>query len=108
LKTHTVIQPVFFGDKIQRELKVHEINPPIVNQQRVIYKLQCDLCDASYVGFLLRHLHQGVAEHIKQSSSIGKHFVNEQYCSERPVETFFRHQEVHEYVRLFSARNVAD
>ena len=87
---------------------MHEIKPPIVNQQRVIYKFQCDLCDASYVGYPLRHLHQRVAEHTKQSSSFGKHVINEQYCSERPVETFFRHQEVHEYVRLFSARNVAN
>ena len=77
LKTHTVIQPVFVGDKIQRELKVHEIKPPIVNQQRVIYKFQCDLCDASYVGYTLRHLHQRVAEHTRQYSSIGKHFINE-------------------------------
>jgi len=63
LNTHTDIQPVFFSDKIQRELKVHEIKPPIVNQQRVIYIFQCDLCDASYVGYTLRHLHQRVAEH---------------------------------------------
>ena len=49
-----VVQPVFVSDKIQRELKVHEIKPPIVNQQRVIYKFQCDLCDASYVGYTLR------------------------------------------------------
>ena len=78
LKTHTVIQPVFVSDKIQRELKVHEIKPPIVNQQHVIYKFQCDLCDTSYEGFSLRHLHQRVAEHTKKSSSIGKHFINEQ------------------------------
>ena len=77
LKTHTVIQPVFVSDKIQRELKVHEIKLPIVNQQRVIYKFQCDLCDASYVGYTLRPLHQRVPEHTKQSSSIGKHFINE-------------------------------
>jgi len=37
LKTHTIIQPVFVSDKIQRELKVHEIKPPIVNQERAIY-----------------------------------------------------------------------
>ena len=57
---------------------MHEKTPPsIVNQQRVVYKFQCDLCDASYVGYTLRHLHQLAAEHNKQSSAIGKHFMNE-------------------------------
>ena len=72
-KTRVVIQPVFANNKIQQVLKVHEENPPIVNQQCVGYKFQCDLCDASYVEFTLRHLHQRVVEHNNQSSSIGKH-----------------------------------
>ena len=63
LNTHIVIQPVFFCDKIQRELKVHEIKPPIVNQKRAMDKFQYDLCDASYVGCTLRQLHQRVAEY---------------------------------------------
>ena len=70
------IQPVFVGAKIQREIKVHEKKRPIVNQQRVVYKFKCGLCDASYVGCTLRHLHQRAAEHTKQSSSICKHFIN--------------------------------
>ena len=81
----TVIQPIFVSDKIQRELKVHEIKPPIVNQEHVIYKFQCDLCDASYVGYTLRYLHQCVAEHTKQSSSIGKHFIVLDVYSVQPV-----------------------
>ena len=36
--------------------------PPIVNQQCVVYQFQCDLCDVSYVGYTLRHLHQRVGE----------------------------------------------
>ena len=44
-KTHTIIQPVFVSNKIQRELRVQEKKPPIVNQQCVVYKFQCDLCD---------------------------------------------------------------
>ena len=75
LKTHIVIQPVLVSNKIQRKIKVHEKKLPIGNQQRVAYKFQCDLCDASYVGHTLRHLHQRAAEHTKQSSSIGKHFI---------------------------------
>ena len=49
-KTHTAIQPVFVSNKIEQQLKVQEKKPPIVNQQCVVYKFQCDLCDASYVG----------------------------------------------------------
>ena len=66
-----------FSPKFFALVQAPESKPPIVNQQRVIYKFQCDLCDASYVGYTLRHLHQRVAEHTKQSSSIGKHFINE-------------------------------
>ena len=52
---------------------------PIVNQQCVVYKFQCDLCDASYVGYTLRHLHQRVNEHKNLSSSIGKHY-SDKHC----------------------------
>ena len=53
---------------------MREAKPPIVNQQCLVYKFQCDLCDAGYVGFTRRHLHQRVEEHKNSSSSIGKHF----------------------------------
>ena len=53
--------------------------PPIVNQQCVVYRFQCDLCDASYVGYTLRHLHQRVDEHKNTTSSIGKHF-RDKHC----------------------------
>ena len=58
-KTRVVIQPVFVSNKIQQVLtcKVREKKPPIVNQQCVVYEYQCDLCDASYVGYTLRYLH---------------------------------------------------
>ena len=51
---------------------MRDTKQPIVNQQRVIYK--CVLCDASYVGYTVRQMQQHVAEHTKQSSSIGKDF----------------------------------
>ena len=41
---------------------------------RLWTKFECDLCDAGYVGFTRRHLHQRVQEHKNSSSSIGKHF----------------------------------
>ena len=73
-KIQTTVQPVFVSQKIERDLKLREAKPPIVNQQCLVYKFQCDLCDAGYVGFTRRHLHQRVEEHKKSSSSIGKHF----------------------------------
>ena len=68
-KIQTTVQPVF-----ERDLKLREAKPPIVNQQCLVYKFQCDLCDAGYVGFTRRHLHQRAEEHKNSSSSIGKHF----------------------------------
>ena len=67
-KIDTVIQPIFLSNKIQQELKIQQRKPPIVNQHCVVYKSQCDLYDASYVGYTLRHLHQRAVE----SSSLGK------------------------------------
>ena len=61
-KIQTTVQPVFVSQKIGRDLKVREAKPPIVNQQCLIYKFECDLCDAGYVGFTRRHLHQRVEE----------------------------------------------
>ena len=49
------------------------LKPPIVNQQRVVYSFLCDLCDADYVGYTVRHLHQRIVEH--KNSAIGKHLV---------------------------------
>ena len=59
-KIQTSVQPVFVSQKIERDLKLREAKPPIVNQQCLVYKFQCDLCDAGYVGFTRRHLHQRV------------------------------------------------
>ena len=56
-KIQTTLQPVFVSEKIERDLKLREAKPPIVNQQCLVYKFQCDLCDAGYVGFTRRHLH---------------------------------------------------
>ena len=62
--------------KIEQELNVRETKPPIVNQQRVVYGFQCDLCDAGYVGYTRGHLHNRVKGHKQQSSAIAKHYKN--------------------------------
>ena len=43
----------------------------LVSQQLVVYKFQCGSCDASYVGYTARHLHQRIEEH--RYSAIGRH-----------------------------------
>ena len=75
-KIQTTVQPVFVSQKIGRDLKLREAKPPIVNQQCLVYKFKCDLCDAGYVGFTHCHLHQRVDGHKSSSSSIGKHFCD--------------------------------
>ncbi|XP_068681900.1 uncharacterized protein [Montipora foliosa] len=49
-KIHTTVQPVFVSQKIKQDLKLREAKPPIVNQQCLVYKFECDLCDAGYIG----------------------------------------------------------
>ena len=78
-KIKTEVHPVFTSHKIKDELKAKEPKPPIVNQQNVVYFFKCDLCDADYVGYTSRHLHQRVEEH--KRSVIGNH-VREQHGNE--------------------------
>ena len=65
------IKPVFQSKKISQVLSPKEKKPPIVNNQCVVYKCQCDLCDTDYVGYTTRHLHQRIVEH--KHSAIGRH-----------------------------------
>ena len=76
LKVNKTIQPVFTSRKLEQELKVKEAKPLIINQQRVVYKFQCDLCDEGYVGYTRGHLHNRVKGHKQQSSAIAKHYKN--------------------------------
>ena len=73
-KIQKTIQPVFVSQKINQHLKLREAKPPLENQQSLVCQFKCDLCDAGYVGFTRRHLHQRVDEHRQTSSSIDKHF----------------------------------
>ena len=72
-----VIQPVFVSRKLNEDLKVREVKPAIVNQQCVVYKFQCNLCDAGYVGYTRGHLHERVDGHKQKSSSICKHYFGD-------------------------------
>ena len=55
----------------------------------LVYKFQCDLCDAGYVGFTRRHLHQRVEEHKNSSSSIGKHFRDKHFLAPKDLTKNF-------------------
>ena len=57
------IKRVFQSKKISQVLSPKEEKPPIVNNQSVVYKFQCDLCDTDYVGYTTRHLQQRIGEH---------------------------------------------
>ena len=70
-KINSNLRPVFTSKKIADDIKVVEAKPPLINQQCVVYKFKCDLCDAEYVGYTCRHLFQRIEEH--KHSAIGKH-----------------------------------
>ena len=67
--------------KLEQDLKLKEIKPSIVSQHCVVYKFKRDLCDAGYVGYTARHLHQRIAEH--KYSAIGNASVNSK-CALHP------------------------
>ncbi len=64
------MKPVFQSKKIGQVLAPKEEKPPIVNNQCPI-NLKCNLCDADFVGFTIRHLHQLINKH--KCSTIGRH-----------------------------------
>ena len=89
IKVQTTVQLVFVSRKIGQDVKVREIKPQIVNQQSVVYRFQCDLCDAGYVGYTHGHLHTRVDGHRQKTSSICKHY-HEQHGGEVPKDLLKR------------------
>ena len=73
-KIGVTLQPIFESKKLKQDLKPKEIKPSVVSHHCVVYKFTCDLCDADYVGYTDRHLHQRIAEH--KYSAIGKHLLD--------------------------------
>ena len=47
---------MFTSKKIADEIKVTEPEPPLINEQCVVYEYKCGLSDAGYVGYTCRHL----------------------------------------------------
>jgi len=86
---HTTVSPVFVSKKIERDLKVREAKPPLVDQQCLVYKFECDGCDAGYVGYTSRYLHKRIKEHKIASSSIGQHFRVEHSSAHKGLSNNF-------------------
>jgi len=82
------VQPVFTSRKLSQTLSVKENKPPIINTQCVVYLFQCDLCDANYVGFTTRHLHQRISEH--RYSAIGKHLETQHGNNRTKTDHLFK------------------
>ena len=82
------ISPVYTSRKIKDEIKVREDKPPLVSQQCVVYSFQCGLCDAGYVGYTCRHLHQRIEEH--KGSAIGNHLREQHDMEPEDIAQNFR------------------
>ena len=91
-KVNTNIKAIFTSKKIKQILSPKETKPSVINNQRVVYLFKCDSCDANYVGYTKRHLHQRVAEHSMNSSSIGKHFksAHNRDIQKNPIDHLFK------------------
>ena len=61
-KIERELQPVYTSPKIGDKLKLQE-KPALVKHQCVVCIFKCDLYDADYMGYTIRHLHQRTEEH---------------------------------------------
>ena len=87
-KINADISPVYTSRKIKDEIKVREDKPPLVSQQCVVYSFKCGLCDAGYVGYTCRHLHQRIEEH--KGSAIGYHLREQHNMEPEDIAQNFR------------------
>ena len=87
-KINADISPVHTSRKINDEIKVKEDKPPLVSQQCVVYSFQCGLCDAGYVGYMCRQLHQRIEEH--KGSAIGNHLREQHDMEPEDIAQSFR------------------
>ena len=70
------------------EFPTGETKPALVNQQCVVYHFKCDLCDADYVGYTCRRLHQRIDEH--KSSVVREHMVEQHGEDAKNIEKSFK------------------
>ena len=77
----TPLQPIYTTRKLSDALSVKE-----QNQNSVVYKFSCPLCDAEYIGLTTRHLFQRIEEHCRSSSSICRHLQQDHDTSPRSLD----------------------
>ena len=82
------VKPVFTSRKLLQTLRVKENKPPILNMQCIVYSFQCDLCNANYVGFTARYLHQHISEH--RYSAIRKHLETQHGNKRAKIDHLFK------------------
>jgi len=87
VKVKVPICPVFTSRKIKENFGAGEVKPDIVSRQCVVYKFQCERCDASYVGYSNRHLHKRIDEHKKGSP--GLHLSEKHGLGTEDLDRFF-------------------
>ena len=87
-KINAGISPVYTSKKIKDEIKVREDKPPLVSQQCVVCSFKCGLCDAGYVGYTCRHLHQQIEE--DKGSGIGNHLREQHDMEPEDITQNFR------------------
>ena len=81
-KINADISPVYTSRKIRED------KPPLVSQQCKAYSFKCGLCDAGYVGYTCRHLHQRIEEH--KGSAIGNHLREQHDMEPEDIAQNFR------------------
>ena len=88
-RSNVDISKVYTSRKIKDEIKVREDKPPLVNQQCVVYYFKCDLCDAGYVGYTRRHLHQRIEPEHK-GSAVGNHLREQHDLEPDDIASLYR------------------
>ena len=75
------IQPAFTAKKVRQLIAQPVKKDKLVSQSHVVYDYHC-VCDAHYVGYTARHLHQRVIEHQNgPNSAIYKHCQSNTSCA---------------------------
>ena len=82
------IQPIYTSRKFATEFPTGKTKPALVNQQCVVYHFKCDLCNADYVGYTCRHLHQRIDKH--KFLVVGEHMVEQHGEDAKNIERSFK------------------
>ena len=89
LKVHTTVHPYFLPGRLNTISNCEKLSRRLWTNSALFTNLNA-LCDAGYVGFTRRHLHQRVEEPKNYSSSIGKHFRDKHSTAQKDPPNIFR------------------